>query len=484
MSLNDNRLTFFATLGRARPRSDDPTCPGLPWMHPMHRRTDDRKDLTGVVELRKCYGGQSTQGPKVPSPERMSTSDTLNAWDDSEQFFTKSIQIRCDFTCRIRNVKAGSRRTSLGRNLWNSLLAPRSLVWLVLGVPCCLVPAIGHSQDLPVVEAPGPATPSDHASADPRPAGSISGTVLDGSGAVVVGARVTLTRADQSASQEAISGDRGEFSFVNVAPGSFQIQVTAKGFAAQTSSGILHVGEVYLAPPIALVPSTVDTEVLVTVPGSQVAEEQIKAQEQQRVLGVVPNFYVSYIANAAPLNAKQKFELAWRSTFDPVTFAFTVGTAGVEQAQNAFGGYGQGAQGYGKRFGALYADNITSTFIGSALLPAVLKQDPRYFYKGTGSTSSRILYAIANSVICKGDNRRWQPNYSAILGGLASGTISNLYYPPGSRGTALVFENTLIGTGETAVMNVFQEFVIRKVTPHVPNTNLSGSSASQSKLAH
>jgi len=380
----------------------------------------------------------------------------------------------------MANVKVGSRKTFLGRNIWNSLLAPRSLVWLVLSVPFCVFPAVAPSQDLPIVEAPESETSSDQPSVDPRPAGSISGTVLDGSGAVVVGARVILTRGDQSPPQEALSGDRGQFVFPNVAPGSFQIQIAAKGFAPQTSSGVLHGGEVYFAPPITLVPAGVDTAIEVTVPGSQVAEEQIKAQEKQRVFGVVPNFYVTYVANAVPLDAKQKFELAWKSTFDPVTFAFTVATAGVEQAQNDFAGYGQGAQGYARRFGALYADNITSTFIGSALLPVLLKQDPRYFYKGTGSTGSRILYAIANAVICKGDNRRWQPNYSAILGGLASGAISNLYYPPGSRGTALVFESTLIGTGETAVMNVFQEFVIRKLTPHAP----SSASASPSKPSH
>src|SRR5208337_2749321 len=140
-------------------------------------------------------------------------------------------------------------------------------------------------------------------------------------------------------------------------------------------------------------------------------EEQIKVEEKQRVLGVLPNFYVSYIPDAAPLNSKQKFTLAWKTVVDPFTFLFTGGVAGVEQAQNHFAGYGQGAQGYGKRFGAAYADTVTGTFIGS------------------GSKRSRILYALANSVICKGDNRRWQPNYSTILGSLAVGGISNLYYP-------------------------------------------------------
>jgi hypothetical protein len=188
---------------------------------------------------------------------------------------------------------------------------------------------------------------------------------------------------------------------------------------------------------------------------------------------VVPNFYVSYVPDAAPLTSKLKFKLAWKTMLDPVTFVLVGASAGVQQAQNDFSGYGQGAQGYAKRFGAAYADNATSTFIGSALLPSLLKQDPRYFYKGTGSTGSRILYAIANSVICKGDNQRWQPNYSAILGGLASGGISNLYYPARDRGAALVFEDTLIGTGETAVLNLFQEFLVRRLTPHVPKSDPS-----------
>ena len=97
-----------------------------------------------------------------------------------------------------------------------------------------------------------------------------------------------------------------------------------------------------------------------------------------------------------------------------------------------------------KRYGAGYADIVTGTFIGSAILPSLLKQDPRYFYKGTGSTRSRILYAIANSVICKGDNGRWQANYSSILGSLAAGGISNLYYPAQDRnGAGLTFENAL-----------------------------------------
>jgi len=145
----------------------------------------------------------------------------------------------------------------------------------------------------------------------------------------------------------------------------------------------------------------------------------------------------------------------------------------VQQARNDYSAYGQGVEGYAKRFGAAYADGASGTFIGGAILPSLFKQDPRYFYKGTGSTGSRILYAISRSVIAKGDNQRWQPNYSAILGSIASGAVSNLYYPDKDRGTALVFENALIGTGENAVVNLFQEFVIRHFTPHLPKRDPS-----------
>jgi hypothetical protein len=350
------------------------------------------------------------------------------------------------------------------------IVRPGILIWLILATLCLGGPAAAQSQQPEAAQAPEAEPSGEPQHQSP---GSISGTVLDGTGAVVVGARVRLTDAAQSPFQEVLSGDRGQYSFTEVVPGNFQITIAAPGFATQTSSGILHSGEVYLAPPAALTLANFSTEITVRVSRVEVAEEQVKAQEKQRILGFFPNFYVSYVPNAVPLNSKQKFQLASRTMIDPVTFFLSAVSAGVQQGQNQFSGYGQGAQGYAKRFGASYVDNATSTFIGSAILPVLLKQDPRYFYKGTGSVKSRILYAIANSVICKGDNQHWQPNYSAILGGIASGGISNLYYPPKDRGVALVFEDTLIGTGQTAIFNILQEFLLKRFTPHVPKQDPS-----------
>ena len=213
------------------------------------------------------------------------------------------------------------------------------------------------------------------------------------------------------------------------------------------------------------------------VPTVEVAAEEIKEQEKQRVLGVIPNFYVSYVQDAAPLTSKQKFGLAWKTTIDPVNFAVVGVIAGVQQWQDNFKDYGEGAQGYGKRYGASYADFVTSTFFGGAVLPSLLKQDPRYFYKGTGTVRDGVWYAVSMAVMCKGDNGRWQFNYSAIGGSLISGGISNAYYPDKDRGADLVFENTLIGIGENAATNLLQEFVIRKLTPAAKNNNRNGGPA-------
>lgn len=318
--------------------------------------------------------------------------------------------------------------------------------------------------------AAGTAAATRQQPAGPQAAGRISGSVVDATGGMVVGARVKLSGADPAQNLEAVSDEAGQFLLTGVAPGPFQITVMAEGFLTQTFSGALHSGESFIVPPIALAVASSSSQVLVSMTRTELAEAEIKDEEKQRVLGVVPNFYVTYNPSAVPLTRKQKFELAWKSTVDPISFGLTGAIAGIEQATNTFQGYGQGAQGFGKRYGASYADLVTGTFIGSAVLPSLLKQDPRYFYKGRGSVKSRVLYALANAVICKGDNGKWQPNYSSLLGGLAAGGISNLYYPAADRNdAALTFENALIGVGTTAAANLLQEFVIRRLTPHAPS---------------
>jgi Carboxypeptidase regulatory-like domain len=302
-----------------------------------------------------------------------------------------------------------------------------------------------------------------------KASGSVSGKVVGQDGVGLVGAKAKLTMEGQPAGQEVMTGEDGQFAFTNVASGAFRLTISLEGFAAHSSTGVLHSGENLTVPQISMVLATNVTQVRVELSPIEIAQEQMNDEMKQRVLGVIPNFYVTYVPNAAPLTPKQKYHLALRLGIDPLYIGTAAAVAGVQQARNEFSGYGQGAQGYAKRFGATLGDFTISNLLGNAVLPSLFKQDPRYFYKGTGTAKSRALYAIANAVICKGDNGHWQANYSSILGSLAAGGISNLYYPASDRGAALTFENTAIGIGGSAILNLLKEFVLTKITTNVPH---------------
>jgi hypothetical protein len=345
-----------------------------------------------------------------------------------------------------------------------------------LSLALLLLPTLAQTQQ-PAAQTPDTATQATQQQAT----GSVNGTVVDGSGAVVSGAKVTLMRKDGSTPQEILTGTNGSYTFANVAPGDFQITVTASSFAPKTFAGLLQPGQAFEAPPTVL--GMGEANVVVQVGGSQeqLAQTQIKEQEKQRVIAFVPNFYVTYLPDPAPMNSKQKFQLAWKQSIDPVSFVLAGALAGVEQWQNYYSGYGQGAEGYAKRFGASYADSVTSTFFGSGIFPSLFKQDPRYFYRGTGSKKSRFMHAVASAVIARGDNKRWQPNYSGMLGALAASGLSNTYYPKNERGVGLTFENAGVGIGTTAAINVLQEFVVRKLTPNAKRSNPNPAQPAQSK---
>jgi hypothetical protein len=210
------------------------------------------------------------------------------------------------------------------------------------------------------------------------------------------------------------------------------------------------------------------TEVKVVVTQAEVAQEQVKAAEHQRVFGILPNFYSSYIWDAEPLDARQKFDLAFHSITDPIEFVGTGIIAGAEQATDTFPGYGQGAEGYAKRYGAAYADEVVGRVIGSAILPSLIHQDPRYFYKGSGSVRSRVFYAMSRALVTRGDGGRTEPDYSGLLGSFAAGGLANLYYPRADRGVGLTLADGLVSIAGHAVDNLIREFFLRSLTPNVP----------------
>jgi hypothetical protein len=162
-------------------------------------------------------------------------------------------------------------------------------------------------------------------------------------------------------------------------------------------------------------------------------EEQLKQEEHQRVFGVMASFNTTRNRDALPLTTGQKYRLFFKSATDPWPFLLTAFGAGIDQAENSFPQYGQGIEGYSKRWGAGYADYFTGNLLGNAVLTSVLKEDPRYFQKGTGSYASRILWAAGGTVWCKRDNGTWGPNYANVMGNLMGAAVSNLYYPENDR---------------------------------------------------
>ena len=298
-----------------------------------------------------------------------------------------------------------------------------------------------------------------------QPDGIVVGRVIDPVGKGVPEADVVLMRDRETVLDEVQSDDDGRFTFAHISPGSLQLRIIAEGFATVEIPGTMVRDENYIFPEVKLSLATQITEIRVTPPPDEIAQEQFKDEITQRVFGIVPNFYVTYANNAAPLTPKQKFQLALKASTDALSFGAVSIVAGVDQASDRFSGYGQGWKAYAKRYGASYTNFASGLFIGGAVLPSILKQDPRYFYKGTGTKRSRFLYAVSRVVICKGDNQRWQPNYSSVFGDLAAGGLSNLYIPERDHdGARLTFENAGIAMGTTAVINVLQEFVLRKIT--------------------
>jgi hypothetical protein len=300
----------------------------------------------------------------------------------------------------------------------------------------------------------------------------ITGIVLDVNQGIVPGAKVTLAAVGISGEREVIADSEAKFTFNNLPAGRYTFTITSPGLQTFVSNEIpLKEGQLHEVPRIALPIATASTDITVHVTERQLADEQIEAEMHQRVLGILPNFYSSYVWDAAPLQSKQKFRMAVRARSDPFVFITTGIVAGVQQWRGTPKGFGDDFAGYAQRYGAAFATGTLSRFFGSAIYPVIFHQDPRYFYKGSGTVGYRIYYAMSRSIITRGDNGKSQPNYSHILGGMTAGAISNLYHPGSVRGAALTFENAGLGIGFTAAANLVREFVLRKVTHGVADFN-------------
>uniref|UniRef100_UPI0036F33F0F carboxypeptidase-like regulatory domain-containing protein n=1 Tax=Granulicella cerasi TaxID=741063 RepID=UPI0036F33F0F len=292
---------------------------------------------------------------------------------------------------------------------------------------------------------------------------SVLGNVVDEDNDVVPESVVTLSQP--SFTRSVMTAADGTFSFAEIPAGSYTLTVAKAEWAPVTrtvlvsATGSIELGAIAFTTPTARFEVSAMTQ-------HQISEIEVKQAEKQRLLGVLPNFGVTYNWDAPPLDAAQKFELATRFVIDPVSIGLNFGTAGIGRINGGYSSFGPGAKGYFKLVGAFTLDSVIGNELSGAVLPVIFKQDPRYFYRGTGTPASRTWYAITRTVICRSDKGKSETNYSNIIGSFASGAISNLYYPStGTRGATLTLENGLIALGSNAAGNIVQEFLFKRFTP-------------------
>ena len=293
--------------------------------------------------------------------------------------------------------------------------------------------------------------------------GSILGTVVDSNNDTISNATVIL-QTPVGEPRTVITKDDGSFAFHDVTAGiAYQIAVTAQGYGGWSSSVTVEPGQEKSLTDIALRIMATHRAITVTYSSKEVAAQQLKAEEQQRVLGFIPNMFVTYEPHPEPLTTGMKFHLAYKGLTHPTFFAFEALWAGVEQGADMTD-YHQGARGYAERFGANLASGTSEALFANAVLPSLLHQDPRYFYRGSGTKGSRAWHAVLAPLVCQGDNGRSQPNYSQVGGSLISAALSNTYYPDSQRGAGLVFTNFGTSMGLHIALGLAQEFVLGRFT--------------------
>ena len=292
---------------------------------------------------------------------------------------------------------------------------------------------------------------------------AILGSVVDADSDPIPNATVSLESASAGGLQTTTSED-GSFALGDLTPGTeYRITVSADGFVAWNASVTIGAGELKSLGEIKLRILAVQRAVTVSYSPKEVAAQQLKAEEHQRVLGFIPNIYVTYEPHPEPLTTKMKFHLAYKGLTHPTFFGLEGLWAGVQQAGHMTD-YRLGAEGYGERFGADLAGGASEILVGDAILPSLLRQDPRYFYRGSGTKKSRAWHAMVAPFICEGDNGKAQPNYSQLGGSLISASLSNTYYPESNRGAGLVFTNFGTSLGLHVVVGLAQEFLLGRFT--------------------
>ena len=177
-----------------------------------------------------------------------------------------------------------------------------------------------------------------------------------------------------------------------------------------------------------------------------------------RVVGVVPAFNVASFDTRTPLTSRQKFHIFWRTTLDPFSLIAPAAKSVIYNAAGLNSGFGSGASGFFKRYGASVADATSGRFFRSYFYPTLLHEDPRYFRKATGPKKTRTWYSLSRVLVTRTDAGGTRFNWSKLLGGLSSSSLSNVYYPEQNRGAGFTLTGVGFGyLGETG-LNLVKEF--------------------------
>jgi len=308
-----------------------------------------------------------------------------------------------------------------------------------------------------------------------QPTGWIQGSVTDSSGAPILGAVVTVEGADGSPHTTVTDGV-GAFRISSLTLGNYKVKISAAGLSDWTAPNVPASVTPESNPLLAVLQVAPEvTTVTVGVSTEELAAVQLNQEVKQRVLGVIPNYYVTYENHPAPLSSKQKLRLSFKTLVDPFTITAVGITAGIQQEKNSYYQFGQGSEGFGKRFGAAYATAADNVLITSVLADSVLHQDPRYFYSGQGTKKQRAWYAIESAFRAKGDNGKWQPPYAGLIGAIAAAEISETYYPGSRTQYTLLGRSLMFHFAGLVALNLAEEFLLKKVTSHTPDVQSAAS---------
>ena len=297
---------------------------------------------------------------------------------------------------------------------------------------------------------------------------SIQGKVTDASGAPVFGAVVKATGGTGNP-RMTVTDEQGAFQISSLTPGNYDLKVSASGLADWTASNVLASNVPESKPVLAVMKvAPAVTAVTVGLPPNEVAQAQLNQEVKQRVLGVLPNYYVAYEEHPAPLSPRQKLHLGEKVLFDPATLVSVGITAAIQQRNNSFYQYGQGSEGFAKRFGAEYATAASAVLFTSVFADSVLHQDPRYFYSGQGTVAQRAWYAVKSAFRAKGDNGKWQPPYAGVIGSIAAAEMGQAYRPDPRTQYSLIGRALMFRFGGLIGLNLFEELLLKQLTTHTP----------------